>query len=147
VSAHNVEVDAVQALDVQHRMTIQQLRNRDHIRRGNRLMRPHYGLRVHCAAPARRRYRQPRRSEASLWMMSLDYRAGHSPGYVARHESGPCRGSLVARHPARLCHYCGPRIAAPSAYTADGRYPRQSWPEGSCVPAGSSPVSSSTGST
>jgi len=35
-----IEVDAVQALDVQHRVTIQQLRDRDHMRHDNRPAQP-----------------------------------------------------------------------------------------------------------
>ena len=35
-----IEVDAVQALDVQHRVTIQQLRDRNHMRHDNRPAQP-----------------------------------------------------------------------------------------------------------
>src|SRR6195256_937959 len=66
-----VEVDAVQALDVQHRMTIQQLRDRDHTRHDNRPAQHRYDPSLNHAAPLSRQNRKPWRSEAEpRWTVS-----------------------------------------------------------------------------
>src|SRR5258707_14447933 len=59
------QVDAVQALDVQHRMTIQQLRDRDHMRHDDHPCSA--GITVpslNLPTPLSRQNKQPRRAEA-----------------------------------------------------------------------------------
>ena len=66
-----VQVDPVQALDVQHRMTIQQLRDRDHVRHDDHSCPAGITLpSLNLPAPVSRQNSQPRRSEAEpRWLL------------------------------------------------------------------------------
>src|SRR5258708_15622650 len=65
------QVDPVQALDVEHRMTIQQLRDRDHMRHDDHSCPAGITLpSLNLPAPVSRQNSQPRRSEAEpRWLL------------------------------------------------------------------------------
>src|SRR5258706_3799941 len=117
------QVDAVQALDIEHRMTIQQLRDRNHMRHDDHPCSAGITLpSLNLPAPLSRQTSQPRRSEAEpRWLLRPEKVGGLRSGPIRRRGGWCCvdycrgqvaRAAILTRLWARIP--CPVQIRAPS---------------------------------